>query len=304
MTRPRLALSGSILLVVAVAASSCRGRSTSPPATVERVPGRPIGSYLVPAGIHKIKHVIVIQQENRSFNSYFGTFPGADGIPMKSGKPAVCVTDPGTGACVAPYVDHADVNGGCPHSAVNATADVNGGKKDGVIGQAQSGRKGCLDPTDHLGQDQLGQDDRGHHIGLEVTVDQPHGRVEQLVHVARSDVAAVVHQHVDPVPALQDGGDRNAERGPVEQVEVDGKGTPARVLDQGGGRVQRSRESPGVGLRHRRGVLALFPLVEGPGTERHVEAGLGQVDGDLLPDTSARASDQGDTPGLYVVTHF
>jgi hypothetical protein len=28
------------------------------------------------------------------------------------------------------------------------------------------------------------------------------------------------------------------------------------------------------------------------------------VDGDLLPDTSARASDQGDTPGLYVVTHF
>ena len=26
-------------------------------------------------GIHKIKHVIVISQENRSFDSYFGTFP-------------------------------------------------------------------------------------------------------------------------------------------------------------------------------------------------------------------------------------
>ena len=47
-------------------------------------------------GIHKIKHVIVIQQENRSFDSYFGTFPGADGIPMKNGKPTVCVTDPKT----------------------------------------------------------------------------------------------------------------------------------------------------------------------------------------------------------------
>jgi len=30
-------------------------------------------------GIHTIKHVIVIMQENRSFDSYFGTYPGADG---------------------------------------------------------------------------------------------------------------------------------------------------------------------------------------------------------------------------------
>jgi len=28
-----------------------------------------------------IKHVIVIMQENRSFDTYFGTFPGADGLP-------------------------------------------------------------------------------------------------------------------------------------------------------------------------------------------------------------------------------
>ena len=28
------------------------------------------------SGIHKIKHVVVIMQENRSFDSYFGTFPG------------------------------------------------------------------------------------------------------------------------------------------------------------------------------------------------------------------------------------
>ena len=33
-------------------------------------------------------------QENRSFDSYFGTFPGADGIPMQDGKPAVCIPDP------------------------------------------------------------------------------------------------------------------------------------------------------------------------------------------------------------------
>ncbi len=60
----------------------------------ERVSGGPTGSYIVPAGIHKIKHVIVIMQENRSFDSYFGTYPGADGIPMQNGKPTVCVPDP------------------------------------------------------------------------------------------------------------------------------------------------------------------------------------------------------------------
>ena len=30
-------------------------------------------------GIHKIQHVIIIMQENRSFDTYFGTYPGADG---------------------------------------------------------------------------------------------------------------------------------------------------------------------------------------------------------------------------------
>src|SRR5208337_2198684 len=28
----------------------------------------------------KVKHVFVIYQENRSFDSYFGTFPGAEGL--------------------------------------------------------------------------------------------------------------------------------------------------------------------------------------------------------------------------------
>jgi phospholipase C len=47
-----------------------------------------------PAGIHKIRHVVIIMQENRSFDSFFGTFPGADGIPMRNGVPTVCVPDP------------------------------------------------------------------------------------------------------------------------------------------------------------------------------------------------------------------
>ena len=103
---------------------------------------------MIPASIHKIKHVIIIQQENRSFDTYFGTYLHADGIPMRNGKPRVCVADPKTGRCEAPYVDHADVNGGGPHNAASATADINRGKMNGFIGQAESGRKGCLVATD------------------------------------------------------------------------------------------------------------------------------------------------------------
>ena len=63
--------------------------------------GGSTGHYVVAAGIHKIKHIIVIEQENRSFDSYFGTYPGADGIPMANGVPTVCVPVP-TGGCQRP----------------------------------------------------------------------------------------------------------------------------------------------------------------------------------------------------------
>jgi phospholipase C len=99
-------------------------------------------------GIHKIKHVIVIMQENRSFDSYFGTYPGADGIPMKDGVPAVCVPDPQTKTCVRPYHDTADENAGGPHTGHAADRAIDGGKMDGFIKIAQGGKNfgGC--PTD------------------------------------------------------------------------------------------------------------------------------------------------------------
>ena len=141
----RLGLCAASLALVAAA---CGGGSTSDAGRRRAGARRSHGELHRPGGIHKIKHVVIIQQENRSFDSYFGTYPGADGIPMKNGSPTVCVNDPQTGQCVAPYLDHADVNGGGPHSAPNATADINGGKMDGFIAQAQAGRRGCLVPTD------------------------------------------------------------------------------------------------------------------------------------------------------------
>src|SRR6266576_439885 len=87
-----------------------------------------------PAGIHKIKHVIVIMQENRSFDHYFGTYPGADGFPRAAnGDFAVCVPDPAKGACQKPFHDTRDLNAGGPHGDAAATADMGSGKMDGFI---------------------------------------------------------------------------------------------------------------------------------------------------------------------------
>src|SRR6478672_7727935 len=98
------------------------------------------GAARQPVGIHKIKHIIVIMQENRSFDSYFGTYPGADGLPRDAaGAFTTCSPDKLTGKCVAPYHDPSDKNGGGPHGAPSAVADIDGGKMDGFQTSAEQG---------------------------------------------------------------------------------------------------------------------------------------------------------------------
>jgi phospholipase C len=91
----------------------------------------------VPVGIHEIRHVVIIMQENRSFDEYFGTYPGAEGIP-----PGVCVPDPATGGCIAPYHDPEDVNHGGPHDSVAFEADLAGGAMSGFVAEAEHAQ-GC-----------------------------------------------------------------------------------------------------------------------------------------------------------------
>jgi phospholipase C len=87
-------------------------------------------------GIHKIKHVIVIVQQNRTFDNYFGTYPGANGIPIKNGIPTVCIPDPASAICVRPSRDPTDLNLGGPHGNSSAVADIDGGRMDGFVAQA------------------------------------------------------------------------------------------------------------------------------------------------------------------------
>jgi phospholipase C len=146
----------AVVVFLALAVAAVAAAEGSPAAKPRPVPG-----------IHTIKHVIVVMQENRSFDSYFGTYPGADGIPMRNGVPTVCVPDPALGSCVRPYHDANDVNGGGPHGQANAAADIDGGKMDGFIAQAEQAKKGCADPNNpNCANGRV--DVMGYHTGAEI----------------------------------------------------------------------------------------------------------------------------------------
>src|SRR5262249_60253516 len=89
------ALVASVLAAGLIAvAYAARVPGGDPPAGPPRVAGGPSGTYVGPPGIHKIKHVIIVMQENRSFDSYFGSDPGADDVPRLNGVPAGCGPNP------------------------------------------------------------------------------------------------------------------------------------------------------------------------------------------------------------------
>jgi phospholipase C len=155
-------------VAAAVALAGLLAACTAPPNPLPSAsPPAPGGGSGVLTGIHKIRHVIIIMQENRSFDSYFGTYPGADGIPMRHGKPAVCVPSP-SGPCVRPYHNKADVNGGGPHGEANAVADVDGGRMNGFMKQSAHSLRVCKaidDPACGAGSK---TDVMGYHTAAEI----------------------------------------------------------------------------------------------------------------------------------------
>src|SRR6202035_278554 len=140
--RRKALLSGC--LVAALIASGC-GSSGQPQPTRTIILRGPKGPHQPSTGIHKIKHVVIIMQENRSFDSYFGTYPGADGIPGLAGNPGrvPCVPQPTTGGCVRPFHDRQDQNVGGPHSHAAANVDIGGGFMNGFVAAQEHGLKSC-----------------------------------------------------------------------------------------------------------------------------------------------------------------
>jgi phospholipase C len=105
-----------------------------------------------------LDHLIFIVQENRSFDHYFGTYPGADGFPTKDGKISVCIPDPVLGGCARPYHSTSMIQDGGRHDHAASVADVNGGKMDGFVSVASMKAKSCAGarPTGPTCRNRLG----------------------------------------------------------------------------------------------------------------------------------------------------
>ena len=144
---------------------SSTSTTTSSTTTSELTPNPP------GVGIHKIRHVVIIMQENRSFDSYFGTYPGADGIPGLAGNPGTvpCLPDPARGGCVRPFHDQQDRSLGGPHSAAASEADINGGNMDGFVGEQERGMAGCAQTFNPACGNGGGSPDvMGYHTGADI----------------------------------------------------------------------------------------------------------------------------------------
>ncbi len=81
----------------------------------------------------KIKHIVIIVQENRSFDEYFGTYVSPTAGQTVDGIPPGIEVPNGSGGFVAPFHNHKDVNKGGPHTWNAQIADVDGGKMDGFV---------------------------------------------------------------------------------------------------------------------------------------------------------------------------
>ncbi len=134
MPRPRIAsivFVGLAVVLMSVAAQSA----------LHATPG----AVAAGTGIHKIQHVIIIMQENRSFDNYFGTYPGADGLPRKpNGTFVACLPDLRSSACVSPYHDRSNIDGGGSHALTDALEDYDFGKMDKFIIDSESKDRGCV----------------------------------------------------------------------------------------------------------------------------------------------------------------
>ncbi|HEY5013713.1 MAG TPA: alkaline phosphatase family protein [Acidimicrobiia bacterium] len=116
-----------------VVAHTTPGHAAAPP-----VPVLSVRADAQTRPMDKIQHVVFIMQENRSFDQYFGMYPGADGFTLDgNGQPTECIPDPAAGACAKPFHDPADRNTGGPHGNGPAVADIDGGAMDGFVAQSE-----------------------------------------------------------------------------------------------------------------------------------------------------------------------
>ena len=79
-----------------------------------------------------IEHFVVLMQENHTFDNYFGTYPGADGIPEGTCMP-VNPTDPENTECIESFHIGDRASEDLDHSLPTFKMQYNKGKMDGFV---------------------------------------------------------------------------------------------------------------------------------------------------------------------------
>jgi phospholipase C len=128
------------LALVLLLAGGLTAAVAKPGASASLPPNAVLGAVSTKDDINKIEHVVVIMQENRSFDHYFGMYPGVDGFTLDAnGQPTNCVPDPRHGGCATVYHDPTDVQYGGPHGSASSKQDVDNGLMDGFLASWQHG---------------------------------------------------------------------------------------------------------------------------------------------------------------------
>ncbi|WP_392544389.1 phospholipase C [Oryzobacter telluris] len=124
MSRPRRSARAAALAVAAIAAAALLAPAAATgSASATDAADTPTTT--------PIKHFIYLMQENHSFDNYFGTYPGANGLPDGACVP-VRVDRP-NGECVKPYWLGGEPISDLGHTATVFRAQLNSGRNDGFI---------------------------------------------------------------------------------------------------------------------------------------------------------------------------
>lgn len=125
---------GAVVLVVALAAWATTAG------------GAPAGAQSVRAARTPIEHFVVLMQQNHSFDNYFGTYPGADGIPADTCIPS----NPGSAdsPCLRPTHMSTTPSVDLPHDATAFVTQYRDGQMDGFV---QAAVRAGLDPDAAMG---------------------------------------------------------------------------------------------------------------------------------------------------------
>ena len=137
LVKPAAVVSAALLGLALAAVPAAASSSASPPSAQPRGT-RGAGHQAVTP----VKHFIFLMQGGRTFDNYFGTYPGADGL--SAGTCQLRVTGKPADGCVKPFL----LRGGhLPSLSANNTIianQYNGGKMDGFVAAYQrQGRDGA-----------------------------------------------------------------------------------------------------------------------------------------------------------------